>query len=248
MKTKKYIFVLSCVSSIASLLLSIVFYHFVETNGWFDFLKDLFLGVFGGTVVSIVITLIEYFDCKRKNLEQLFDLFCKQRYEFNKIIYFNPKEKDNINCADLINTVIKSYQDVKYHHSIIGNIIVDTSFICYSKKKFEKLMSFYGNIQNVYNKFIEANFHFKNFQNGECPESIVINYIIDLQDEFFEISESVYDNEMRVINVFKIEIKEIDSALDYIGLLCYGKKYLNENKNLMEDNGYICNSYFQNIE
>lgn len=248
MKAKKYIFVFSCVSSIASLLLSIVFYHFVETSSWFDFLKDLFLGVFGGTVVSIVITLIEYLDCKRKNLEQLFDLFCKQRYEFNKIIYFNPEEKDNINCADLINKVIKSYQDVKYHHSIIGNVIVDTSFICFPKKKFKKLMLFYGNIQNVYHKFIEANLYFKNFQNGECSESTIINYIIDLQDEFFEISESVYDKEARVINVFKIKIKEIDSALDYIGLLCYGKKYLNENKNLMEDNGYICNSYFQSIE
>lgn len=237
-----------CVSSIASLLLSIAFYLFVETSNWFDFLKDLFLGIFGGTVVSIVITLIEYLDCKRKNLEQLFDLFCKQRYEFNKIIYFNPEDKGNTNCSDLINKVIKSYQDVKFHHSIMGNIIVDTSFICFPKKKFEKLMSFYGNIQNVYYKFIEANFHFKNFQNGECSVSTIINYTIDLQNEFFEISESVYDKEMRVINVFTTQIRKIDSALDYIGLLCYGKKYLNKNKNLMEGNGYICNSYFQNIE
>lgn len=152
-----------------SLLLSIAFFNFTEASCWFDFLKDIFLGIFGGTVVSIVITLIEYLNCKRKNLEQLLDLFYKQRYEFNKVTYFDPEDAKSTNCSDLINAVIKLYQDIKFYHSAIGNIIVDTSFICFPKKKFKNLMSYYGNIQKIDNKFTITNFYFKKIKIENAP-------------------------------------------------------------------------------
>lgn len=106
MKAKRSIFIFSCISSILSLLLSIVCFRFIKTNIWFDLFKDLFLGVFGGTVVSIVITLIEYNDCKKKNLEQLFVVLCKQRHEFNKIHYFSSETKDDTNCLESIDDVL----------------------------------------------------------------------------------------------------------------------------------------------
>ena len=77
---------------------------------------------------------------------------------------------------------------------------------------------------------------------------MITNYIFDLQKEFFEVRESMCNKKTRKINVFTTQIKEMDLALDYIGMLCYGKKYLNENKNIMNDNGYICSGYFGEIK
>lgn len=247
MKAKRSIFIFSCISSILSLLLSIICFQFLEENIWFDFLKDLFLGVFGGTVVSIVIALIEYNDCKKKNLEQLFDAFCKQRREFNKILYFDSKTKDNTNCLDSIDNVIKSYQSVKYYHSIIGNTIADTSFIYCKSKKFEKLMSYYQMIKSVNHKYIEANFHFENYQKGECQKSTIVTFIIDLQKQFFDITEHDSGN-MKITNVFAKQNKNIDSALDLIGELCYGKKYIKNTKNTMNDENYIVSSNCRKIQ
>lgn len=88
MKTKKIVFIISLITTIVSLILAVVFHMLSLENSHFDFLVDLWLGIFSGAFLSTSITIVEYFSCRKKNLEELFNLLCNQRYEFNKIEYF----------------------------------------------------------------------------------------------------------------------------------------------------------------
>ena len=261
--------------------------------------------MFSGAIFSVFITLIEYYDCRRKNLEELFDLFHRQRYSINQIKYYEDhrfydlfysvlhkkyifrdsyksqeeykqllgKYKNNTilypedmpddektkmaeqqirwdqsEVVRKITEVIDSYQSVEYFYSKMGNIIVDTSFICKPRKRFRTLMSYYGMIQTLSDEFSKTDFHFKNYQDGNCSPSVIVDYIKELQTHYFTENISVDEDGDCRKTVYDINIKKLDSAMDYIGELCYGRKYAKTNKNVMDDNSYIYSVYHYHID
>lgn len=303
MKSKKYIYYISFTTSLVSLLLALLFFEWAKNNSNYEFLWELFLGLFSGAILSVFITLIEYYDCRRKNLEELFDLFHRQRYSINQIKYYEDHRFDDLFYSVLhkkfvfrdsyksqedykkllnnyknntilypedmpddektvmaeqqirwdqsvvtrrITEVIDSYQGVEYFYSKMGNIIVDTSFIFKPRKRFKTLMGYYGMIQTLSDEFIKADFHFKNYQDGNCSPSVIVDYIKELQTHYFTENISVDENDDCQKTVYDINIKKIDSAMDYIGKLCYGRKYVKTNKNVMNDEFYICCEYHYN--
>lgn len=301
MKAKKIVFVISLITTILSFVLAVVFHMLPLENSHFDFLADLWLGIFSGAFLSTAITIVEYFSCRKKNLEGLFNLLCNQRYEFNKIEYFpehictkkfkaalheqhvneiykkqglnhlihndalkslqeeyllkdadildmdyndkidivNRKIKaDQDNIIKQIDDVIVSYEKVKYKTYEIGNIIADSSFLFNNKKIKYKLSEIYQFIRNIEEEHIVTNFHFNNYTAMSISPSVAIDYITKIQKCFFR--DEREENAVYQLIIYSEFAQSIDEMLDYIGFLCYGKKY---KPCSMEDRAYLKCAY-----
>lgn len=137
-----------------------------------------------------------------------------------------------------IDDVIDSYNQVKYKTYEIGNIIADSSFLFNNKKIKNRLSEIYKFVRNIEEEYIVTNFHFNNYTIMSVSPSVAIDYITKIQKHFFRIEED--ENGVYQLLIYSEFAQRIDEMLDYIGFLCYGKKY---EPCAMEDKEYLKCAY-----
>lgn len=143
MLLNKKVFYFSFIISLISLLLSI-FFHFYYNNEITEFICNILLNVFAGTIVLIVTSLFDYFIQKRRILNAIMEKIHKFRNVFNGIKYLD----------DIKN--YPSYEDnKKYYESKKVDDKFEYTEEMYNKQKEGEMKKITKKMNKIIDKYIE---------------------------------------------------------------------------------------------
>lgn len=167
MKLNFKLFKLSIIMMVSTIIISIFLTFFCHQYKGIVFLNDIFINLFGGTVILFVTSIIEYFSNRRKQLENLMKFILKYRNQFSKIKYLDEvkiltydeyKKKFNIDDSN-IELMFKTMDDCdRYNKSLMIDFdeIVD-AYIDISQTNFNDFWDIYDDLHFIYknktNKF-----------------------------------------------------------------------------------------------
>ena len=152
MRTNKFAILLVGPLTLISLIASIVLYVNRQAFESFEFVANLFSGVFASGLLALILAGIGYFEDRRKTLEKFYT------YAQKAVSNFNRYEKSD-NIEQTINTILLMNE---FDYTELNNAYADISFLIHDKKLHDYIFnSIYAPISELSDLICEKSYHFK---------------------------------------------------------------------------------------
>ena len=154
MRTNKFAILLVGPLTLISLVAAIVFYIISRyTFEAFEFVANVFSGIFASGLLAFILAGIGYFEERRKTLEKFYT------YAQKAVSNFNRYEEDNDNIEQAIDIILLINE---FDYTELDNAYGDISFLIHNKKRHDYIFdSIYGPITDLADLIREKSYHFK---------------------------------------------------------------------------------------
>ena len=152
MRTNKYAILVVGLLTPISLIASIVFYANSYIFEAFEFVANLFSGIFASGLLAFILAVIGYFEDRRKTLEKFYTYAQKAVSNINKY-----EKSDDI--EQTINTILLMNE---FDYTELDNAYADISFLIHDKKQRDYIFnSIYAPISDLSDLICEKSYYFK---------------------------------------------------------------------------------------
>ena len=152
MKTNKFAILLVGPLTLISLIVSIVLYVNRQAFESFEFVSNLFSGVFASGLLALILAVIGYFEERRKTLATFYS------YAQKAVSNFNRYEKSD-DIEQTINTILLMNE---FDYTELDNAYADISFLINDKSLRDYIFnSIYAPIKDLEGLICEKSYHFK---------------------------------------------------------------------------------------
>lgn len=207
--------------TIISLLLAIVLRYCS------DFTSNVFLSIFGSSLLTLIIAIINYFNERRKTCEAFWTYCHKAKRNYSKYHSEYDLEK-KIDTVFLMN---------EFDYSALDNAYGDFAFLFNNKKLHKKIgCKIYQKTMDTRDEIAIKAFHFNEYKNAKNGNKPVMEIFIGELDDYFFVKEEFnveHDNgsAFRQVSVRNRIVNDIeDNLLDWYYDLMYPLKRFKKKK------------------
>lgn len=187
MRENKIAIIWSSAISLISIVVSVIL-HITS----FEYISNLFAGVFSGSVLALLVATINYSVARRKTLERFFI------YAFKAADNFKKFNNDNLESA--IDSVLLMAQ---FDYLELENAYGDICFIHRHRQNFKYISeNIYEPILNLRNLILKNSVHFKEYRKAENGDTSMMQVFIEQIDaEIMDRTNNLYEGEKNTTKV-----------------------------------------------
>lgn len=200
MRTNKIAIIVLTPITIVSFLLAIIY------RNRYSFTSNILLGIFGSSLLTLIMSVINYFNERRKTCERFYQYAKKAICNYSKY-HFEYDFDKKINTILLIN---------EFDYSELDDAYGDFAFLFNNKKLHKRIgTEIYKLILDAREIIAVKSFHFNEYKLAKNGNKQVINIFINELDEFFIKKEiSTCEDSSTIITSYSNRIvEEIDTNL-----------------------------------
>jgi hypothetical protein len=212
--------ILACIISLGGL---IIIEFFGSTKQYHPtFIYDICLAVFGGSLILLIVSIIEFDNTRRMTMESFYQEVIMFRDKFAALKVYD-KESDGDNFDELLRNYIE-YSKLSVVN--LGNKYAQLHFIFGHRKKQEWInTNLYRQILDARDKILEGTPHFEFYLQVEDRgnKAAVSRYLTEIQNHIFSSEISVVDEEYKCRAVFNNVVDALDRSAERFRMNIYGK-------------------------
>ena len=194
-----------------------------------NFIKDIMLGIFCSSIVTVFFYISAYKVERKKVLEQYWNEVRKILIELKKIDYMDIKFEPQVFIKFMNEQRNKVWLKQFYKQSLMGipekefentnnlNFILGDIEFFTGNKNYKKVYELFERIYSLNIKIQESARHFRYYIDGEGNKAFVLSEILKLQKDIFEVKETV-DSKIiysKFIDNMEIKLEEFRANIIY---------------------------------